>query len=160
MRVKAIVDEWFQDYKKPSMFIATCFCDFKCCHDANIPISVCQNHTLFEKQIIDVPAEDIIRRYTSNNLTQAVVIGGLEPMLQFNELMEFIVAFRSKGIDDDIVVYTGYREDEVVKEIVAMSFYPNIVVKFGRYIPDRKQHYDSILGVSLANDEQFAKRIS
>lgn len=31
MHVKDIVDENYQDYKLPSMFISTVSCDMKCC---------------------------------------------------------------------------------------------------------------------------------
>lgn len=43
MRVKNIVEEDFTNYKKPSMFIGTISCGGKCCLEADIPISVCQN---------------------------------------------------------------------------------------------------------------------
>lgn len=43
MRVKTIVDEDFANYKKPSMFIGTISCGGKCCIEAGIPLSVCQN---------------------------------------------------------------------------------------------------------------------
>lgn len=33
-------------------------------------------------------------------------------------------------------------------------------LKFGRYIPNQTPHYDSILGVNLASDNQYAERIS
>ena len=43
MRVKTIVDEDFTNYKKPAMFIGTISCGGKCCIEAGIPLSVCQN---------------------------------------------------------------------------------------------------------------------
>jgi len=33
----------------------------------------------------------------------------------------------------------------------------NIIVKFGRYRPNQEKHYDKILGVFLASDNQYAK---
>ena len=35
----------------------------------------------------------------------------------------------------------------------------NIIVKFGRYIPDTDQRYDEVLGVILASDNQYAERL-
>ena len=35
----------------------------------------------------------------------------------------------------------------------------NIIIKFGRFIPNRPSRYDEVLGVELASDNQFAKRI-
>lgn len=81
-------------------------------------------------------------------------------MLQFSELIDLIQCLRSSGINDDVVIYTGYREDELTSEIAALKRYPNIVVKFGRYIPGHTPHYDPVLGVELASDDQYAVRIS
>jgi hypothetical protein len=36
--------------------------------------------------------------------------------------------------------------------------YGNIVVKFGRFIPNQEKHYDSVLGVELSSFNQYAKR--
>ena len=36
MRVKGIVEEDFINYKVSSMFINTCFCDFKCCEELGL----------------------------------------------------------------------------------------------------------------------------
>ena len=33
MRVRKLLTERFQDYKVPSMYLASCFCDWKCCPD-------------------------------------------------------------------------------------------------------------------------------
>lgn len=41
-----------------------------------------------------------------------------------------------------------------------LSEYKNIVVKFGRYIPGQEKHYDEVLGVYLASDNQYAEKIS
>ena len=37
--------------------------------------------------------------------------------------------------------------------------FTNIIIKFGRYIPNQKPHYDEVLGVNLASDNQYAERI-
>ena len=64
--------------------------------------------------------------------------------------------------NDDIVIYTGYKKEELQNNgyINQLLQYENIVVKFGRYIPNQQSHYDNILGVNLASDNQFAEKIS
>ena len=159
IRVKAIIDENFQDYKKPSMLIATCFCDWKCLKEQNLDISICQNSQLVLNNIIDIPTERLIKRYLNNPISNAVVIAGLEPMLQFNEVLEFVQEFREKS-QDDIVIYTGYYENEVADKINLLKQYKNIIVKFGRFTPDNNKRYDDVLGVWLASDNQYAIKIS
>ena len=158
MRLKFIKPEDFVNYRKCSMFLGTCFCDWKCCHEANVPESVCHNREWGGNPIKTISDESIISHYLEDGLTEAVVIGGLEPMLQFDELLGFVKAFREKT-QDDIVVYTGYYPDEIPDKVAALSEYPNIVIKFGRYVPNKPSRYDDVLGVTLASDNQFAKRI-
>ena len=38
--------------------------------------------------------------------------------------------------------------------------YKNIIIKFGRYIPNRPKKYDNILGIDLVSDNQYAEVIS
>ena len=79
-----------------------------------------------------------------NDLTSAIVFGGLEWMDQFLELLECIEAFRKKTMDD-IIVYTGYDKEEIEEKIILLKKYKNIVVKFGRYVPGQQPHYDKVL---------------
>ena len=81
-------------------------------------------------------------------------------MLQFEDIISFVKYFREHGCDDDIVIYTGYYENEIKDKIDILKQYKNIVVKFGRYIPNDTEHYDSVLGINLANKEQYGKKIS
>jgi hypothetical protein len=159
IRLKNIVDEVFQDYKKPSMMLATCKCDWKCAKEGNFDISVCQNSELTNQKNIEVSIEFIINRYFDNPITQAIVIGGLEPMLQFVEILEFIKEFRLK-CDDDIVIYTGYYPKEILYIIDRLSIYKNIIIKFGRYKENSNMKFDDILGVWLSSDNQYAIKIS
>lgn len=155
MRVKNIIDEDFVNYKKPSMFIATCFCDWKCCTELGIDISICQNSLTAQQKTIDISTDEILRRYINNPITQAVVIGGLEPMLQFDEVSELIHTFRENGCNDTFVIYTGYQLDEIHFEYKYLqTHFKGIVLKIGRYIPNHKPHYDEVLGISLASDNQ------
>lgn len=158
MRIKSLMDEDFVNYKKPSMFISTCFCDWKCCKEVGIDVCVCQNAESYETKVMDVSDSGIVDRYMSNPITKAVVIAGFEPMLQFDELCALIEAFRRR-MDDDIVIYTGYYRSELESEIQHLSAYGNIIVKFGRFVPNQEKCFDEVLGVYLANKEQYAEKI-
>lgn len=173
MLIKGLVDEDFVNYKLPSMYIATATCSFKCDKEYGQPI--CQNSELALQPTHDIDYTYIVERYRYNHITRAIVFGGLEPMDSFADLLDFIHYCReswfedlsSRGgayitchIMDDIVIYTGYNKDEIVDKIERLKQYPNIIVKFGRYIPNQKKHFDPVLGVYLASDNQYAERIS
>ena len=160
MKIKGIIDEDFTNYYKTSMFIATCKCNWKCCLEANIPISVCQNSELANQPNIEVSMDEIFHRYQSNSLSHAIVIGGLEPFMQFEDILNLIKYFRSHGCNDDFVIYTGFYDYEIKKEILDLQKYKNITLKTGRYKPNNSPHYDKILGVSLVSDNQKGVKIS
>ena len=159
IRLKGIMDENFQDYKKTSMMLITCICDWKCLVEKGLDISICQNSTLASQKTIDVPIDVIIDRYLSNTITSAIVIGGLEPFLQFDEIIDFVQQLRVKSTDD-IVIYTGYYGEEIQEYIGLLQEYSNITIKFGRFKPNSGERYDEILGISLASDNQYAVEIS
>lgn len=94
-----------------------------------------------------------------NPLTHSIVVGGLEPFLQFNEVLSLVSKFRELTADD-IIIYTGYDKKEVKDEVAILSNYENITVKFGRFIPDGTQRYDPVLGINLASSNQYAEKIS
>lgn len=158
MRIKGVETERFQDYKYPSMLIAFPKCSFKC--DKECGRRVCQNSVLASAPSYEVQAGDIVWQYLINPITKAIIFGGLEPFDSFEDLVELVSKFREAQCDDDIVIYTGYRKSEITEQIKKLTQFKNIVVKFGRFIPDRAPHYDPILGVRLANDEQYGERIS
>lgn len=161
MRVKTIIDEDFTNYKKPSMFIGTISCGGKCCIEAGIPLSVCQNDGWRSGAPIDINDGKLCERYISNPITQAIVFGGLEPLEQFEELENFLYVLRDKfKCDDDVVIYTGYYSDEVSDQLEKLAKYKNIVIKFGRYIPNKPSRFDEVLGITLVSDNQYAERIS
>ena len=159
MIVKDIKDEDFINYKKPSMFISTAKCDWKCCIEQHLPIETCQNSEVAKMKNVNCPDSHIISRYLYNNLTEAIVFGGLEPFKQFHELFHFISLFRQFK-QDDIVIYTGYTETEAAKYATKLKQFPNIIIKYGRYVPNQTPHLDLILGVKLASHNQYAKKIS
>ena len=159
MKLKFIKRDDFVNYKKCSMFLGTTSCNWKCCKESNIPCSVCQNYPWSNNPIKEFDNKDIINMYLKDGLEESIVFGGLEPMLQFQELVSFIDEFR-KISEDDIVIYTGYYESEIEKEIEVLKKYKNIIIKFGRYIPNRNSRYDDVLGITLISDNQYAEKIS
>lgn len=157
MIICGLVDEDFVNYKKPSMFVAFPYCTFKC--ERECGVSCCQNSELANSAHHDVTAQELCMRYIENPLTSAVVLGGLEPMDSFLDVITFIKEFRSHS-DDDIVIYTGYYSWELSAEIELLQKFPNIIVKFGRFVPNDEPVFDETLGIKLASRNQIAKKIS
>ena len=157
--IKDIIDENFQDYKKTSMFISTCKYNWKCCTDRGCDITMCQNSKIAKQPNITLNNNEIVKRYLDNPITSAIVIGGLEPFDQYEELYYLIKDFREKT-NDDIVIYTGYRIEEIFEEVNNLKVFDNVIIKFGRYVPNDEPKYDEILGVTLASQNQYAKKIS
>ena len=153
MKIKGLISEDFVNYKKPAMTIMFPYCTFKC------GTEYCQNSPLSKAEDIEMDISNIVIRYLNNPITESVVMQGLEPFDSWNDLIEFVKQLR-ESTDDDIVIYTGYNKEEIADKITLLSKYKNIVIKYGRYIPDQKEHYDEVLGVSLASENQYAERIS
>lgn len=152
MKVTCIVEEDLNHYKKPSLLVSMPSCTWKCGREK------CHNSHLSKEDIVDVSDDLIIKKYLMNRLSSAIVFAGLEPFDSWWELYEFIKKFR-ECTDDDIVIYTGYTEEELFYEIGTLMQYPNIIVKFGRYVDGQEKHFDGILGMYLASDNQYAKMI-
>lgn len=157
MLLKNVLYEDFVNYKEPSMFLAFPNCTFKC--DKENGSQLCQNWSLTLAPIIDIDINKLIDNFLDNPITKAVVCGGLEPIDSFDELYEFIIKLREKS-DAMVVIYTGYNPGEIRSEINKLKKIPNIIVKYGRYRPNEEKHFDPVLGVELASDNQYAKQIS
>jgi len=154
MLIRGIIEEDFVQYRKPSMVIMMPYCDWKCGKD------LCQNSpmALTETQLVN-PTK-LALRYMSNFLTDAIVFSGLEPMDSYEEMLVMIQTFRNMTTDD-IVIYTGYNKGEIIDKMTELKLsFPNIYIKFGRFIPYQQPHYDEVLGVYLASDNQYAEKIS
>ena len=162
MIVKGIIDEDFVNYKKPSMYIIMPYCTFKC--DKEFGCTICQNSALAHAPGINISVQQLVQRYITNPITQAIVLAGLEPFDTALSVADFVRSVR-QVTDDDIVIYTGYTEDElghgdgIKTEIYEylITHYTNLIIKFGRYIPNQESHYDEVLGVNLASPNQYAK---
>lgn len=159
MLVKNIIDEDFVNYKIPSMMVAFPKCDFKC--DKECGRVVCQNSPLAKESDIKISYRKIIERYLSNPITKAICFAGLEPFDCPYDVLHLIEILRlNYGCNDDVVIYTGYNKEEINKELLKdLHILGNIVIKYGRYIPDQQPHYDKILGINLASDNQYAERL-
>ena len=157
MLIKGIIDEDFINYKKPCMVIEFPYCSFKC--DKECGKQVCQNGALANSPNINVERMDLVDRYLKNDITQSIVMQGLEALDSWNDLITLIFLFRCYT-NDDIVIYTGYNESEVSEQIERLRYFKNIIIKFGRYIPNQQAHYDDTLGVNLASNNQYAIKIS
>lgn len=157
MLVKDILDVDFINYKKASMVISFPRCSWKC--EKECGKQVCQNSALAQAPDIEISVEKIIDRYLNNGIAKSVVCGGLEPFDSWSDLLLFIEKFREKT-KDDLVIYTGYNKEEITDRIDILKRYDNIVIKYGRYIPGYKKHYDEVLGVELASPNQYAEVIS
>lgn len=157
MRIKGLVDADFVNYRKPSMFIAFPSCTFKC--EKECGKSICQNSGLVHEPIINIDTNKIVSLFLEDVIADAVVCGGLEPFDDYDQLIEFIEQLRKKS-DADVVIYTGYKRGEIGNDRLAtLHALGNIIIKFGRFIPDEEPHYDPVLGVNLASSNQYAERI-
>ena len=153
MKIKGLISEDFVNYKKPAMTIMFPCCNFKC------GTEYCQNSPLAKTENIEMDISNIVIRYLNNPITESVVMQGLEPFDSWDDLIGLVDCLR-RSTNDDIVIYTGYYKEEIADRIALLSKYKNIIIKYGRYIPCQEKHYDKILGVSLASENQYAERIS
>lgn len=153
--LKGIIDEDFVNYRVPSMTLMFPKCSFKCGKD------ICQNSELINAEDIVLDVDILCERYINNPISEAIVCQGLEPFESFNELIALVSRLRIKyDVTDDIVIYSGFDKSEIKGCIKKLAPYKNIIVKYGRYIPDGSQHFDEVLEVTLASSNQYAERIN
>lgn len=166
MKIKGLIDEDFVNFSLPSMYIAFPNCSWKCGR------GLCQNNPLAQSPDFEISREKICERFISNSISQAFVFAGLEPFDSFMDLLSLVDTIRNKyQLKNPIVIFTGYTKEELEegklsidgsREIFKSGWeflvsLPNIVVKFGRYIPNQDSHVDNVLGVKLASPNQYAE---
>ena len=169
MIIKELRDEDFTNYKLPSMIIGFPSCTFKCEKECPGCKGMCQNSELVKAPDIEISAKAIVDRYMSNPITKAMVCGGLEPFDSWEDLFNLLTEFRFR-CNDDFIIYSGYTKSELeemkfpewsnASYIFRLKMFSNIIIKYGRYIPNQESHYDEILGINLASSNQYAEKIS
>lgn len=157
MLIKGIIDCDLINYKEPCLTIETPKCSFKC--DKECGMQICQNSSLASAPVINISNENIIKYFNDNPITKAICFQGLEPFDTFEDMLSFIKTFR-KNHNDFIIIYTGYNKEEIQEKINKIKEYKNIIIKFGRFIPNQKNKYDDILEITLSSDNQYAEVIS
>ena len=85
MKIKDIIFNDLINYKVPCMVIEMPTCNnFKC--EKECGELVCQNSSLASAETIDISNNFLIKRYLKDDLSQAIVFGGLEPFDSWKEL--------------------------------------------------------------------------
>lgn len=154
--IKGIVEEDFTQYKECSMVVMFPNCSFKCELEAGC--KMCQNSELVNSKNIKVSTQRIIDRFMNNPISKALVLSGLEPFDSYADMINLIQDFR-KQCANRIVIYSGYTKDELSDRIPILHDLGDVVIKYGRYIPNQCRHFDECLGVHLASDNQYAENV-
>jgi hypothetical protein len=123
-------------------------------------MQVCQNSALATTKPIEISIGKIVQRYINNPITKAICCQGLEPLDSQKDLKNLLSCLKERyQCMDPVIIYTGYNENEVDIDYWK-KYYDNLIFKFGRFIPNQQPHFDKVLGVNLASDNQYAKRCS
>lgn len=84
----------------------------------------------------------------------------MEPLDSFNDIIDFLKELRENyNCKDTVVIYTGYKEEEIEDKLNILRKWGNVIIKVGRYIPNRKSRFDELLGVTLISDNQYAIKL-
>ena len=158
MKLKGIIDYDTINYKEPVLTLEFPYCDFKC--DKINKCQVCQNSALAVEPDINISLQEIWNLYKQNPLTKGFCCQGLEPFDSEQELLNFIDFIRSgMKCDDVIIIYTGYARSELLC-LDILKNYKNIIIKYGPYLTGYEPHYDKVLGINLASNNQYGEKIS
>lgn len=159
MLLKGLLDYDCVNYKMPCLTLMFPKCDFKCDKLNGKP--VCQNCLLAQEKNIHVSVDFIYDYYLKNPLTKAFCLQGLEPFDSFDDVLYFVFSIRQNyNCQDPIVIYTGYYPEEIPEYIKELKEYPNIIIKWGRFILDSTPVFDEVLGITLASNNQYGEKIS
>ena len=158
MKLKGIIDCDFVNYKEPVLTLEFPRCDFKC--DKINKCKVCQNSSLAREPDIEISFAEIWDLYHKNPLTKGFCCQGLEPFDSERELLDFIDFIRNgMNCNDTVIIYTGYAKSEIMCKDI-LQHYKNIIIKYGPYLIGYEPHYDDVLGIKLASNNQYAEKIS
>ena len=160
IELKGVIFEDFVNYKKPCMTLMFPYCNFKC--DKECGEQLCQNWELAAAPRQTVPVNGLLRAYKENPITEAIVLQGLEPLDSLIDVYTVAANLHDFNILDDFIIYTGYNKSEIPDRVIQdlASMVPgHLIIKWGRFIPYQNSHFDPILGVRLASDNQYAEVI-
>ena len=159
IKIKGIVEEDFTQYRRPTMVILFPTCTFKC--DKENKCDLCQNAKLLQEPDILVDPKAIVDRYMKNSITEGFVFSGMEPFDSTEDLYSLLSNIR-EVTEDVVIIYTGYTYSELIDrgDIKKLREYRNIVLKVGRFVPNRPSRFDNVLGVTLSSDNQFAIQLT
>lgn len=120
----------------------------------------CQNDSLKGEKALEVDPDKVVQDYLDMPVTHAIVFAGLEPLEDLENLILWCRAFRDKT-DDPIIIYTGAEvdSDELLNAANWLRNFKNIIFKAGMYLDDQESHYDELLGVNLASNNQMGIRL-
>ena len=156
IEVKGIIWEDMVNYKKISTTLMFPKCSFKC--DKENGTQICQNWELAAAPSQTIHINSFMRNYINNPITEAIVLQGLEPFDSLIDLYTVAAALEDFNITDDLVIYTGYNRNEVSSHLKPLFSIPgHLIIKWGRYIHNQESHYDPVLGVYLASNNQYAE---
>jgi hypothetical protein len=158
MILKGIVDEDFVQYKKPCMTLMFPRCSFKC--EQRLKEKICQNSSLALSPDIEVNTYDVVKRFFNSKISKVLCCSGLEPFDSPEDLNKLITLLRFCDYENEIIIYTGYTEEEVIENFSWIFAHKNLIIKFGRFIPNSEHIFDEILGVELMSNNQYAKHIN
>ena len=135
-----------------SLYLIASSCKWKC--------KICPNAHYSRFETVDIPNTDILQKFKSDDNLKAIVIGGLEPMDQMNDLRGFIFdarKFFEPGDRPKIVIYTGYEMDELNKMHYSglaseLMQYGNAMVIAGRNIWKTKKKFYLSINTYLTSD--------
>lgn len=161
IELKGIIWEDMVNYKKISTTLMFPRCSFKC--DKENGIQLCQNWELAAAPSQTINIDNLMEQYINNPISEAIVLQGLEPLDSPIDCYTVAAALRRWKIKDDLVIYTGYypNEEDISWIIDSIAFLTpgHLIVKYGRYLPNQQKHYDEVLGVYLASDNQYGEVI-
>lgn len=161
MKTKGIYYDKGTLYKKPSMVITASRCSGKCfAGHEDIKEDICPDIKYFFERTEDIRDDKIVVAYTEDKRYKALVFAGLEPFDSFSEMLRLIKIFRGAGIEDDIVIYTGYEAEEIWSLLSMLSEISNVIVKLGRHLPNVKPGADPVLGVVLDSENQHGELLN
>jgi pyruvate-formate lyase-activating enzyme len=143
------------NYKEISLYVPLgVSCTWKCQNCCNV-------HYKNNTEYIEMTYKSLIELYKRNKLVKALVISGLEPFDSFDSMYYLIYLFREKIKTDKIVIYSGYEYEEIEKKLNKLKILNdnNMIVKLGRYIPNKEKIFDKNLGIYLASNNQYSIKI-